>query len=107
MPIPTPLFARRHVPRSLRECTPRRWARSTLDPIRSDIPVPENMKILPEVLREAGYYTTNNVKLDYNFSHEGRWDESSSEAHWRNRPEGKPFFSVFNLRLPMKAHQPA
>lgn len=67
--------------------------------LRSEIPVPENMKILPEVLREAGYYTTNNVKTDYNFSHEGRWDESSNEAHWRNRPEGTPFFSVFNFMM--------
>jgi N-sulfoglucosamine sulfohydrolase len=67
--------------------------------LRSEIPVPEAMQILPEVLRDAGYYTSNNVKTDYNFSHEGRWDESSSEAHWRNRPEGKPFFSVFNFMI--------
>lgn len=67
--------------------------------LRSEIPVPEDMKILPEVLREAGYYTTNNVKTDYNFDHTGRWDESSNEAHWRNRPERKPFFSVFNFMI--------
>ncbi len=67
--------------------------------LRSDIPVPEEMKILPEVLREAGYYTTNNLKTDYNFSHEGRWNESSREAHWRNRAEGQPFFSVFNFMM--------
>jgi len=67
--------------------------------LRSDIPVPEQMKILPEVMREAGYYTSNNVKTDYNFSFEGRWDESSKEAHWRNRPDGKPFFSVFNFMI--------
>ena len=71
--------------------------------LRSDIPVPANMKILPELLREAGYYTTNNVKTDYNFSHLGRWDESSSEAHWRNRPDGKPFFSVFNYTMTHEA----
>ncbi len=67
--------------------------------LRSEIPVQEGMKILPEVLREAGYYTTNNVKTDYNFDHSGRWDESSNQAHWRNRPEGKPFFSVFNFMI--------
>lgn len=67
--------------------------------LRSEIPVPEELKILPEVLREVGYYTTNNVKTDYNFSHEGRWDESSNKAHWRNRPNGQPFFSVFNFMI--------
>ncbi|WP_158860933.1 sulfatase-like hydrolase/transferase [Lunatibacter salilacus] len=67
--------------------------------LRSEIPVPEELKILSEVLRDAGYYTTNNVKTDYNFSHEGRWDESSNTAHWRNRPNGKPFFSVFNFMI--------
>lgn len=67
--------------------------------LRSEIPVPEELKILPEVLRETGYYTTNNVKTDYNFSHEGRWDESNNTAHWRNRPNGKPFFSVFNFMI--------
>ncbi len=67
--------------------------------LRSEIPVPQGMRILPEVLREAGYYTTNNVKTDYNFDHAGRWDESSNQAHWRNRPEGKPFFSVFNFMI--------
>lgn len=25
------------------------------------------------------------------------WDESSAKAHWRNRPENQPFFSVFNI----------
>ncbi|HEX8913684.1 MAG TPA: sulfatase-like hydrolase/transferase, partial [Humisphaera sp.] len=24
------------------------------------------------------------------------WDESSKTAHWRNRPDGRPFFAVFN-----------
>ncbi len=67
--------------------------------LRSEIPVPPVMKTLPEVLMEAGYYTTNNVKTDYNFDHTGRWDESSNQAHWRNRPEGKHFFSVFNFMI--------
>ena len=67
--------------------------------LRSEIPVPSSMKILPELLREAGYYTTNNAKTDYNFDPSGRWDENSSKAHWRDRPEGKPFFSVFNFGI--------
>jgi N-sulfoglucosamine sulfohydrolase len=65
--------------------------------LRSDIPIPNFIKTLPEYLSEKGYYTTNNVKTDYNFDPSGRWDESSDQAHWRNRPEGKPFFSVINF----------
>ena len=55
--------------------------------------------LLPQYLREAGYYTTNNDKEDYNISLDqtrGIWDESSDKAHYRNRAEGQPFFAVFN-----------
>ena len=27
------------------------------------------------------------------------WDESSEEAHWRNRENNQPFFSVFNFNV--------
>ena len=69
--------------------------------LRSVIEIPDYIKTLPELLMENGYYTTNNVKTDYNFDPEGRWDESSNEAHWRNRPsDEQPFFSVFNIMTP-------
>lgn len=59
---------------------------------------PPYVKTFTEYLRSAGYYTTNNVKTDYNFgTPASAWDESSREAHWRNAPEGQPFFSVINL----------
>ena len=49
-------------------------------------------------MQEAGYYTTNNSKEDYNLTTDNKgWDESSREAHWKNRPQGKPFFAVFNF----------
>lgn len=67
--------------------------------LRSDIPIPDGIDALPEYLRARGYYTTNNAKTDYNFSAEGRWNESSGDAHWRNRPDGAPFFSVFNFGI--------
>jgi len=66
---------------------------------------PPHVKIFSEYLRAAGYYTTNNAKTDYNFDRPGApppvaaWDESSNRAHWRNRPAGKPFFSVFSLMM--------
>ena len=59
---------------------------------------PPHVRMVSEILRENGYYATNNSKEDYQF-HPSRmaWDESSLFAHWRNGPEGKPFFSVFNF----------
>jgi arylsulfatase A-like enzyme len=60
---------------------------------------PFYVKAFPEYLRAAGYYTTNNVKTDYQFGAPFTiWDESSDKAHWRNRPDKRqPFFSVFNI----------
>ena len=65
--------------------------------LRSEIPVPDTLKILPEFLRKAGYFCTNNDKTDYNFDASGRWDENGPKAHWKDRPAGKPFFAVFNF----------
>ena len=59
--------------------------------------LPEFMRGFPADLRDAGYYTTNNHKTDYNaeVSCSEHWSESSGQAHWRNRPPGVPFFSQF------------
>lgn len=61
--------------------------------------VPHYVKCFTEYLRAAGYYCTNNVKTDYQFDPPlTAWDELSTEAHWRNRPDpDRPFFSVFNI----------
>ncbi len=67
--------------------------------LRSEIPVPPSLKILPEYLMEAGYYCTNNAKTDYNFDPAGRWNENGPDAHWSHRPEKAPFFSVFNFGI--------
>jgi arylsulfatase A-like enzyme len=63
--------------------------------------LPEDMKTYPELLRMAGYYTTNNSKEDYQFrSPVTMWDESSNKAHYRNRPEqDQPFFAIFNFTI--------
>ncbi len=74
--------------------------------MRSMHRVPESVRPFTAWLREAGYYCTNNSKTDYNlardasgenqeFINEG-WDQSGGQAHWRNRPEGAPFFAIFN-----------
>ena len=46
------------------------------------------------MLRQAGYYTANNAKTDYNFVHNIKelWNESSRRTSWRNRKKGQPFF---------------
>ena len=59
---------------------------------------PDDVKGFPEFLRKNGYYCTNNAKTDYQFGVPFTiWDESSNDAHWRNRPDpDQPFFAVFN-----------
>ncbi len=61
--------------------------------------IPHYAKCLPEYFRAAGYYCTNCIKTDYQFkSPVTAWDELSTDAHWRNRPEpDQPFFAVWNL----------
>ena len=66
--------------------------------MRSMTKMPDGWKMFPGYLRDAGYYTSNNSKEDYNLEKPpGTWDDSSAKAHWRNRGTGnQPFFSVFN-----------
>ncbi|WP_461107381.1 sulfatase-like hydrolase/transferase [Spirosoma koreense] len=66
--------------------------------MRSTYPVPSFVKFFPKYLREAGYYTTNNSKKDYNtVDQKDAWDESSDSATYKKRKPGQPFFAVFNL----------
>ncbi|WP_235299031.1 sulfatase family protein [Portibacter marinus] len=69
---------------------------------RSAYSIPEYIKGFPTYLREAGYYTSNNFKTDYNVAEqdkmiEASWNESSRTAGWWNRDDDQPFFSVFNF----------
>jgi uncharacterized sulfatase len=66
--------------------------------MRSQARLPAGAKMYPQYLREAGYYCSNNSKEDYNIEEPGEvWDESSRNAHWKNRKRGQPFFSIFNF----------
>ena len=68
--------------------------------MRSYYPVPDFVRFFPHYLREAGYYTTNNAKKDYNTVDQPEaWNESSQKATYLNRKEGQPFFAVFNIAL--------
>ncbi|MFW5857254.1 MAG: sulfatase-like hydrolase/transferase [Planctomycetota bacterium] len=66
--------------------------------------IPHYAKCFPEYLRAAGYYCTNNEKTDYQFNPPlTAWDDCSSTAHWRNRPDpDQPFFAVWN---PTRTHE--
>lgn len=81
--------------------------------MRSMVASPPGKPMFPRLLREAGYYCTNNPKEDYNLAQpEGVWDESSRQAHWKNRQPGQPFFAVFNSdkshesKVRLRPHEP-
>lgn len=62
------------------------------------VPMPEGQEMFPHYLRQAGYYTTNNAKEDYNMiKSEDVWDASGRQATYRDRKTGQPFFHVQNF----------
>ncbi len=67
--------------------------------MRCNAVLPSWLKPFPILLRQSGYYCTNNSKTDYQFSRPSTgeiWDQNGSKAHWKNRKKGQPFFAVFN-----------
>ena len=78
---------------------------------RSSYSKPDAVNFYTHYLREKGYYTTNNSKEDYNIDPRQTadiWDESSTNAHYKNRKQGQPFFAVFNTTISHESslHQP-
>ncbi len=66
--------------------------------LRCEIPFPEQLQTLPELLSEAGYFTSNRNKTDYNFDPQNRWEHwSGSLTPWREREKDQPFFSFINI----------
>ncbi|MFI3319086.1 MAG: sulfatase [Rikenellaceae bacterium] len=58
-------------------------------------PRPEGLRLFPSYLKDAGYYTINAKKTDYNVElNEGAWDDMKGELDtWRKRPDmEQPFF---------------
>lgn len=83
-----------------------RWAPADgAEHMRSLVPMPSAHKMYAQILRESGYYCSNNSKEDYNLDRanvNGKdpvWDESSGKAHWKNRASGQPFFAIFNDQI--------
>lgn len=61
---------------------------------------PSGVKCYTELLRQQGYYCTNNAKTDYQFTAPvAAWDEQGEKAHWRHAPLDQPFFAIFNLNI--------
>lgn len=66
--------------------------------LRSDVPFPDTLLSLPELMRNAGYFTALRGKTDYNFNPEGRWDLwDETYTPWRKNNTGKPFYSYMNI----------
>ncbi|MDP4625217.1 MAG: sulfatase-like hydrolase/transferase [Akkermansiaceae bacterium] len=63
--------------------------------MRSRHPIQEKFRPYPEYLRDAGYHCTNPGKTDYNF--EGNDKSYWDKGDYKKRPDGKPFFAVFNF----------
>jgi len=68
--------------------------------MRSYVTAPADQDFYPTFLKRVGYYVTNNHKEDYSLSQpDNLWDDSSRTAHYQNRPDGSPFFAIFNFTV--------
>ncbi len=56
--------------------------------------LPEPVRLITDYLREAGYYTCNNGKTDFNFKPKGKPFDGKD---WKGRKEGQPFFAQITL----------
>ncbi|MEM6344486.1 MAG: sulfatase-like hydrolase/transferase [Bacteroidota bacterium] len=66
--------------------------------LRCEIPFPEQLKTLPELMQAQGYFTSNRDKTDYNFDPDGLWEYwSSTLTPWKHREDNRPFFSFINI----------
>lgn len=75
----------------------------------SQIPLPKGVKSLPVIFKEAGYFTFNKGKDDYNFQYkredlyEGKFKVNWVQGHkgletdWKDRKDGQPFFGQIQL----------
>jgi len=70
---------------------------------KEKIHLPEKLKTIPELFKEAGYYTCNSQeqydkkgKEDYNFYYEA--SQLYDGTDWSKRAAGQPFFAQIQLR---------
>lgn len=66
------------------------------------LPLPQGMKTLPQLFKEAGYATFNQGKDDYNFTYPAssyiKVNGKQTSMPWREMPKGKPFFGQIQLK---------
>ena len=72
--------------------------------MRSRPVVPNSIPVYPSLLRQAGYYTVNKNKTDYNSLNleedkDTFWDETKGLQTLKTLPKDKPFFAVFNTAV--------
>ncbi|MFW6218086.1 MAG: sulfatase [Verrucomicrobiota bacterium] len=68
-------------------------------PMRSSYAVPDFIPVYPQSLQDAGYYTHNAQKTDYNGINVGNaWDSQGNDpAPWRKATADQPWFCIINL----------
>jgi len=72
--------------------------------MRSGYKIPENILYYPDALRDAGYFTANFTKKDYNIKgkrNDTCWNEDKV-LDWDNLKKNQPFFQVINTA---KSHE--
>ncbi|AWB66110.1 hypothetical protein C2869_06490 [Saccharobesus litoralis] len=55
-----------------------------------------SIKSIYRLMKESGYFVTNNAKTDFNFTHDPliEFNENGKKAHWQNRRAGQAFFHI-------------
>ncbi|MDO6840191.1 sulfatase-like hydrolase/transferase [Paraglaciecola chathamensis] len=59
--------------------------------------LPDDVKSIGQLMQEAGYYTSNNAKNDFNFTEKTKttvWNDTSKTASWNGRKADQPFFHM-------------
>jgi len=56
-------------------------------------PLPHNIKLMSQHLKDVGYYTTNKSKTDFNFTVENAFDGSD----WSGRKKDQPFCAIVTI----------
>ncbi|MEM7603249.1 MAG: sulfatase, partial [Verrucomicrobiota bacterium] len=67
----------------------------------AQLSLPEGMKLLPQIMKEAGYYTFNHGKTDYNFVWDNKAtysDEKATKDRWAQLKENQPFFGQIQTK---------